>query len=84
MEFLQPNTNVSELINSSEILIKNLQNEIIFLKEELMNKNNTIKCILDQLSNRDKTVINIHCLSSKRSASDSIMLTKVEKTHKKL
>ena len=66
MEFLQPNNNVSKSINSSEMLIKNLQNEIMFLKEELMNKNNTIKCILDQLSNRDKTIIKIYCLSYRR------------------
>ena len=43
---LQPNTNVSESIDLSERVIKQLQNEIIFLSEELRNKNNTIKCAL--------------------------------------
>ena len=56
MEMLQPNTNVSESIDSSERITKQLQDEIIFLSEELRNKNNTIKCILDQLSKRDGTV----------------------------
>ena len=56
MEILQPNTNVSESIDSSERLIKQLQDEIIFLREELWKKNNTIKCVLDQLSKRDATV----------------------------
>ena len=41
MEILQPNTNVSESIDSSE---------------ELWKKNNTIECVLDQLSKRDATV----------------------------
>ena len=31
---LQPNTNASESIDSSEKIIKQLQNEIIFLREE--------------------------------------------------
>ena len=53
---LQPNTNVSESIDSLERLIKRLQDEIIFLREELRNKNNTIKCGLDQLSKRDGTI----------------------------
>ena len=48
MKILQPNANVSELVDSSEI--KQLQDEIIFLREELKNKNNTIKYVLDQLS----------------------------------
>ena len=48
MKILQPNANVSELFDSSEI--KQLQDEIIFLREELKNKNNTIKYVLDQLS----------------------------------
>ena len=39
----------------SERLIKQLD-EIIFLREELWKKNNTIKCVLDQLSKRDATV----------------------------
>ena len=59
MEMLQPNTNVSEPIDSSERLIKQLQDEIIFLKEELTNKNNTIKCVLDQLSKHDKLFVQI-------------------------
>ena len=48
MKILQPNANVSESVDSSEI--KQLQDEIIFLREELKNKNNTIKYVLDQLS----------------------------------
>ena len=56
MEMLQPNTNVSESIDSLERLIKWLQDEIIFLRVELRNKNNTIKCGLDQLSKRDGTI----------------------------
>ena len=59
MGMLQPNTNVSESIDSSERLIKQLQDEIIFLKEELTNKNNTIKCVLDQLSKHDKLFVQI-------------------------
>ena len=34
MEMLQPNTNASESIYSLERIIKQLQNEIIFLREE--------------------------------------------------
>ena len=34
MEMLQPNANVSESIDSSEKLIKQLQNEIILLRED--------------------------------------------------
>ena len=45
---LQKNSNVSESIVSSERLIKQLQDEIIFLRRELRNKNNTIKWVLDQ------------------------------------
>ena len=56
MDMLQPNTNVSELIDSSERLLKPVQDEFIFLRDELKNKNNTIKCVLDQLSRRDETV----------------------------
>ena len=56
MKILQPNTNVSESIDSSKKLIKQLQNEIILLREELRNKNNTIKHVLDQLSKRDGMV----------------------------
>ena len=33
-----------------ERLIKQLQDEVIFFREELRNKNDTIKCVLDQLS----------------------------------
>ena len=57
MEMLQPNTNVSESIDSSERLIKQLQDEIKFLREELTNKNNTIKCVLDQLSKHDRLFV---------------------------
>ena len=56
MKMLQPYTNVSESINSSERLIKQLQDEITFFRQELRNKDNTIKCVLDQLSKRDGTV----------------------------
>ena len=56
MDMLQPNTNVSESIDSSERLLKPVQDEFIFLRDELKNKNNTIKCVLDQLSRRDETV----------------------------
>ena len=59
MEMLQPNTNVSESIDSSERLIKQLQDEIKFLREELTNKNNTIKCVLDQLSKHDRLFVQI-------------------------
>ena len=48
MEMMQPNTDISESIDSSERLIKQLQDEIIFAREELTNKNNKIKCVLDQ------------------------------------
>ena len=48
MEMMQPNTDISESIDSSERLIKRLQEEIIFAREELTNKNNKIKCVLDQ------------------------------------
>ena len=34
MEMLQPNANVSESTDSSEKLIKQLQNEIILLRED--------------------------------------------------
>ena len=64
---LQPKTNVSESIDSSERLIKELQDEIIFLREELRNKNNTIKCVLDQLSKRNGTVCsNTECHSYRK------------------
>ena len=56
MKMLQLYTNVSESINSSERLIKQLQDEITFFRQELRNKDNTIKCVLDQLSKRDRTV----------------------------
>ena len=56
MKMLQPNTNVSESNDSSERLIKQLQDEITFFRHELRNKDNTIKCVLDQLSKRDRTV----------------------------
>ena len=56
MDILQLNTNVSESIDSSERLLKPVQDEVIFLRDELKNKNNTIKCVLDQLSRRDETV----------------------------
>ena len=59
MEMLQPNTNVSESIDSSERLIKQLQDEIKFLREELTNKNNMIKCVLDQLSKHDRLFVQI-------------------------
>ena len=59
MEMLQPNTNVSESIDSSERPIKQLQDEIKFLREELTNKNNTIKCVLDQLSKHDRLFVQI-------------------------
>ena len=59
MEMLQPNTNVSESIDSSERLIKQLQDETKFLREELTNKNNTIKCVLDQLSKHDRLFVQI-------------------------
>ena len=48
MEMMQPNTDISESIDSSERLIKQLQDEIIFAREELTNENNKIKCVLDQ------------------------------------
>ena len=44
---LQPITTVSESTDSSQRLIKQLQDELILLREELRNKNNTIKCLLD-------------------------------------
>ena len=47
---LQPNTNVSETIDSSESLIKQLRYEIIFLRVKLRDKNNSVKCVLGQLS----------------------------------
>ena len=56
MEMSQSNANVSESVDSSEKLIKQLQNEIILLREELRNTNNTIKHVLDQLSKCDGTV----------------------------
>ena len=46
----QLNTNVSELTDSSERQIKQLQDEIIFLREDMRDKNNTIKYVLRQLS----------------------------------
>ena len=76
MEFLQPNTNVLELIDSSERLIKQLQGIVMFLREESRNKINTIKCTLDQLSKRDGTVCSdTERPSYRKSANDSIMLT---------
>ena len=56
MKTLQPNTNVSESIDLSERLIKQFQDEIIFFRQELRNKDNRIKCVLDQLSKCDGTV----------------------------
>ena len=58
MDMLQPNTNVSESIDSSERLLKPVQDEFIFLRDELKNKNNTIKCVLDQLSKHNKVCSN--------------------------
>ena len=76
MEFLQPNTNVLELIDSSERLIKQLQGVVMFLREESRNKINTIKCTLDQLSKRDGTVCSgTERPSYRKSANYSIMLT---------
>ena len=76
MEFLQPNTNVLELIDSLERLIKQLQGVVMFLREESRNKINTIKCTLDQLSKRDGTVCSdTERPSYRKSANDSIMLT---------
>ena len=76
MEFLQPNTNVLELIDSSERLIKQLQGVVMFLREESRNKINTIKCTLDQLSKPDGTVCSdTERPSYRKSANDSIMLT---------
>ena len=80
MEMLQPNTNASESIHSSEKIIKQLQNEIIFLREEWRNKNNIIKCVLDQLSKRDGNVCsNTECYSYRKSANDSILSTNEKK-----
>ena len=45
---MHPNTDISESIDSSERLIKQLEDEIIFAREELTNKNNKIKYVLDQ------------------------------------
>ena len=76
IEFLQPNTDVLELIDSSERLIKQLQGVVMFLREESRNKINTIKCTLDQLSKRDGTVCSdTERPSYRKSANDSIMLT---------
>ena len=58
MDMLQPNTNVSESIDSSERLLKPVQDEFIFLRDELKNKNNAIKFVLDQLSKRNKVCSN--------------------------
>ena len=38
VEMLQPNTNASESTNQFEMLSKQLQDEIIFLRDELTNK----------------------------------------------
>ena len=84
MEMLQKNSNVSESIVSSERLIKQLQDEIIFLRQELRNINNTIKWVLDQLSSRDGTVCsNTERTSYRKSANDSILLINEKKNHKK-
>ena len=40
---LQPNTNVSESIDSSERLLKPVQDEFIFLRDELKNKATEVK-----------------------------------------
>ena len=55
-KMLQLNANDLESVDSSERLMKQLQDEIIFLREKLRNKNNTIKYVLDQLSRRGGTV----------------------------
>ena len=81
---LQKNSNVSKSIVSSERLIKQLQVEIIFLRQEMRNKNNTIKWVLDQLSRRDGTSCsNTERTSYRKSANDSILLTNEKKYHKK-
>ena len=40
----------------SERLVKQLQDHIEFLREELRNKNNMSNCLLEQLSKRDDTI----------------------------
>ena len=73
-------SNASESIDSSEKIIKQLQNEIIFLGEEWRNKNNIIKCVLDQLSKGDGNVCsNTECYSYRKSANDSILSTNEKK-----
>ena len=80
MVMLQPNTNASESIDSSERLIKQLQHEIIFFRGELRNKINTIKCVLGRLSKRDGNVCsNIEHPSYRKSSNDSIVLTNEKK-----
>ena len=84
MEMLQPNTKISESTDSAERLIKQLQDEIIFLREELRNKNITIKCVLDQLSKRDGAACSsTECHSYRESANDSILSTNEKKAHNK-
>ena len=74
MKMLQPNTNVSESIDLSERLIKQFQDEIIFFRQELRNKDNTIKCVLDQLSKCDGIVCsNTERPSYRKRANDSIL-----------
>ena len=72
----------TESIDSSERLTKQFQDESILLREDFRDKNNTIKCVIDQLSKRDGTV----CSSTERpsyrkSANDSIFLKNEKKTH---
>ena len=46
----------TESIDSSERLTKQFQDESILLREDFRDKNNTIKCVIDELSKRDGTV----------------------------
>ena len=80
MEKLQPNTNVSESNDSSERPIKQLQYEIVFLRDKLKNKNNLIRCVLDHLSLGDGIVCsNTEVASYRKSANDNILLTNEKK-----
>ena len=79
MEMMQPNTDISESIDSSERLIKQLEDEIIFAREELTNKNNKIKYVLDQ--SVMGLCSNTECHSYRKSANDSILSTNEKKTH---
>ena len=83
MEKLQPNTNVSESNDSSERPIKQLQYEIVFLRDKLKNKNNLIRCVLDHLSLGDGIVCsNTEVASYRKSANDNILLTNEKKKKK--